>query len=83
MLFRSRTGMIISGQLVGEGFDCRKLSSLFLATPIRFSGRVTQYLGRVLRPGRDQKKARVFDYVDIKVDILKAAARQRQRVYKS
>ena len=30
--------VIATGQLIGEGFDCRNLSTLFLATPIRFSG---------------------------------------------
>lgn len=74
--------VIATGQLVGEGFDCRELSTLFLATPIRFSGRVLQYLGRVLRPAPGKKMARVFDYVDIHVDTLNKAATARQRVYR-
>jgi superfamily II DNA or RNA helicase len=53
--------VIATGQLIGEGFDSHRLSSLFLATPIRFSGRVLQYLGRVLRPAPGKNKARVFD----------------------
>ena len=73
--------VIATGQLVGEGFDCRGLSTLFLATPIRFSGRVLQYLGRVLRPAPGKKKARVFDYVDIRVDTLTRAAIARHKVY--
>ena len=73
--------LVATGQLIGEGFDLKELSTLFLATPIRFSGRVTQYLGRVLRPAPGKKKARVYDYIDVKVDVLKAAARARQRVY--
>ena len=74
--------VIATGQLVGEGFDCRELSTLFLATPIRFSGRVLQYLGRVLRPAPNKKRARVFDYVDIHVDTLTKAATARQKVYR-
>jgi superfamily II DNA or RNA helicase len=73
--------VIATGQLIGEGFDSHRLSSLFLATPIRFSGRVLQYLGRVLRPAPGKNKARVFDYVDVHVDTLANAARARQRVY--
>ena len=73
--------VIATGQLVGEGFDCRNLSTLFLATPIRFSGRVVQYLGRVLRPAPGKDVARVFDYVDIHVDTLIKAAAARQKVY--
>ena len=74
--------VIATGQLVGEGFDCPNLSTLFLATPIRFSGRVIQYLGRVLRPAPGKTVARVFDYVDIHVDTLTKAAMARQRVYR-
>jgi len=73
--------LIATGQLIGEGFDCRNLSTLFLATPIRFSGRVVQYLGRILRPAPGKEKARLFDYVDIHVDTLKNAARARQKAY--
>jgi superfamily II DNA or RNA helicase len=74
--------LIATGQLIGEGFDCKDLTTLFLATPIKFSGRLLQYLGRVLRPSPGKKYARVFDYVDVKVDTLRKAASARQRVYR-
>jgi len=73
--------LVATGQLVGEGFDSKNLTTLFLATPIRFSGRVLQYLGRVLRPAPNKVKARVFDYVDVHVPVLVKAAQERQRVY--
>lgn len=73
--------LIATGQLIGEGFDCRALAILFLATPIRFSGRVTQYLGRILRPASGKKIAIVYDYVDVKVDVLRTAAQTRQKIY--
>ncbi len=72
--------LVATGQLIGEGFDCKRLSTLFLATPIKFNGRLTQYLGRILRPAPGKVKARVFDYVD-PVGVLQAAAKARQRVY--
>jgi superfamily II DNA or RNA helicase len=74
--------LIATGQLIGEGFDCKDLTTLFLATPIKFSGRLLQYLGRVLRPAPGKKYARVFDYVDEKVATLKKAASARKRVYR-
>ena len=74
--------LISTGQLIGEGFDADNLSTLFLTTPIKFSGRVLQYLGRILRPGPDKKIARVFDYVDVNVDLLRNSAKARQMVYK-
>ncbi|MCX5888416.1 MAG: helicase-related protein [Deltaproteobacteria bacterium] len=68
--------LVATGQLIGEGFDCRDLSTLFLATPIKFSGRLLQYLGRVLRPAAPGKdKARVYDYLD-PVGVLENAATQ-------
>ncbi len=73
--------LIATGQLIGEGFDCPQLETLFLVTPIRFSGRLLQYLGRVLRPAPGKQGARVFDYVDMHVDTLVKAANARQRVY--
>ena len=74
--------VIATGQLIGEGFDCKELTTLFLATPIKFSGRLLQYLGRVLRPATGKKYARVFDYVDARVETLLKAANARQRVYR-
>jgi superfamily II DNA or RNA helicase len=73
--------VIATGQLIGEGFDCKELTTLFLATPISFSGRVLQYLGRVLRPAPGKELARVFDYVDGHVNVLQKAANARRRVY--
>jgi superfamily II DNA or RNA helicase len=73
--------LIATGQLIGEGFDCKHLTTLFLATPIKFSGRLLQYLGRVLRPATGKQYARVFDYVDVNVETLKKAANSRRRVY--
>jgi superfamily II DNA or RNA helicase len=73
--------LIATGQLIGEGFDCKSLSTLFLACPIKFSGRLIQYLGRVLRPAPGKNEALVYDYVDSKIGVLENAARARQRVY--
>jgi superfamily II DNA or RNA helicase len=74
--------LIATGQLIGEGFDLPALSTLFLTTPISFRGRVTQYLGRILRPAPGKKKAKLFDYVDNLVGVLEHSAEARQRVYR-
>lgn len=74
--------VVATGALIGEGFDAKILSSLFLATPIRFDGRLIQYLGRVLRPAPGKSRARVYDYID-PVGVLRNAARARRRVYEA
>ena len=73
--------LVATGQLIGEGFDCKELTTLFLATPIKFSGRLLQYLGRVLRPAPGKERAGVFDYVDTNVGVLASAFTARRRVY--
>lgn len=67
-------------QLVGEGFDAPDLSTLFLATPVKFSGRVLQVVGRVLRP-KDGKTPRIYDYQDNRVGVLRASARARAKIF--
>lgn len=67
-------------QLIGEGFDAPGLSSLFLATPIKFKGRVLQVVGRVLRP-KDGKTPRIYDYQDNHVGVLKASAKARAKIF--
>ena len=73
--------LLSTTQLLSEGFDSNRLGTLFLASPVRFSGRVTQIIGRLLRPGHGKKKAVIFDYIDSLVGPLQASAEARQRVY--
>ena len=75
--------LVATGQLIGDGFDCKGLSTLFLTTPIRFDGRVTQYLGRVLRPAPNKDKAKIYDYQDVHIGVLKASAKARERVFET
>ncbi len=75
------TVLVATSQLIGEGFDCPRLETLFLTTPVRFSGRLLQYIGRVMRPGAGIEKAKIYDYVDINVPQLLSAAKARKAVY--
>jgi len=75
--------LIATGQLIGEGFDCAGLSYLFLTTPIKFSGRLLQYIGRVLRPAPGKDRGVIYDYVDVHCGVFEAAARSRARVYEA
>ena len=66
--------------LIGEGFDCPGLDTLLIASPIRYSGRLKQVVGRVMRPA-DGKQPVVIDYVDSRVGLLEHQAKARRRVY--
>ncbi len=66
-----------TGALAGEGLDIPKMSRLFITTPIRWKGRVKQYVGRILRTAEGKTDAKVFDYVDSKVGILANSYRSR------
>jgi len=67
-------------QLIGEGFDCPGLSTLVLATPIKFEGRLLQVVGRIMRPA-DGKEALVIDYVDEQIPVLRRSAASRRAVF--
>lgn len=78
---RGKIKVLISTlQLVGEGFDAAGLTTLFLTTPIKFTGRLRQVIGRILRPAFG-KKPKVIDYVDEHVGVLGNSARIRRQAY--
>ncbi len=72
--------LISTLQLIGEGFDCPGLNTLVLSTPIKFEGRLLQVVGRIMRPA-EGKKARVIDYVDAEVPVLRKSAVARRQVF--
>jgi superfamily II DNA or RNA helicase len=56
--------IVATGSYIGEGFDCPRLDTVFLAAPIAFKGRLVQHVGRVIRPLPSKTTAEVHDYVD-------------------
>ncbi|MDH3347241.1 MAG: DEAD/DEAH box helicase [Desulfobulbaceae bacterium] len=74
--------LISTLQLIGEGFDCPGLSTLVLATPIKFEGRLLQVVGRIMRPA-DGKKAQVIDYQDVLVPLFRKSGMARMNVFDS
>jgi len=73
--------LIATGQLIGEGFDCKNLNMMFICSPIKFSGRVIQYIGRIMRPAKGKDRPIVYDYVDQHIGVLRKSAKGRIRVY--
>ncbi len=73
--------VLATGQLLGEGFDCKKLSRIFLTMPIKYKGRVKQYIGRVLRTSHGKNGAKIYDYADLKVGVLYATYKHRHKIF--
>ncbi|WP_319462004.1 TOTE conflict system archaeo-eukaryotic primase domain-containing protein [Micromonospora sp. RTP1Z1] len=73
--------VIATDKYVGEGYDCPKLDTLFLAHPVSFRGSMVQYVGRILRTHPGKTSVEVHDYVDERVGVLAAMWRKRSRSY--
>jgi superfamily II DNA or RNA helicase len=71
---------VATGPLIGEGFDLPEIGTLALATPLKFSGRLIQYIGRALRPAPGKDKAIILDFVD-KHPVFEHSARSRWETY--
>ena len=54
--------LFATASLLGEGFDLPQLDTLFLTTPVSFSGRVIQYAGRLHRSHANKTDVRIYDY---------------------
>ncbi len=71
--------LITTGQFFGEGSDLQNASSLFLAYPFSFKGKLVQYIGRVQR---SEKTPVIYDYHDYKIDYLNRLFLKRNKHYR-
>lgn len=74
--------ILATGQYVGEGFNCSRLDTLFLAMPIAWDGNVEQYTGRLNRTYDGKNKVTVIDYVDHHIEMFANMYSKRLRTYK-
>jgi len=73
--------IIATGQLFGEGTDISGLDTLFLVYPCSFSGKLTQYIGRITRKFNEKTSSKVYDYYDSKVSYLDRIYKRRKSYY--
>ncbi|MBF0459112.1 MAG: DEAD/DEAH box helicase [Nitrospirae bacterium] len=72
--------LVATASLIGEGFDLPDISSIFLTVPIKFSGRLIQYIGRALRTAAGKTEAKIYDFLD-QNGVLQASFKSRLRAY--
>ena len=72
-----------TGPYIGEGFDEPRLDTLFLAMPISWKGTLQQYAGRLHRLVDQKKEVRIYDYIDIHVQMLEKMYQKRLKGYAS
>jgi superfamily II DNA or RNA helicase len=75
--------LVATSGLIGEGFDCPALDTVFLAFPIKFKGSIVQHVGRILRPIPGKTQVVVHDYIDICVPVLARQYQDPARAYTS
>jgi superfamily II DNA or RNA helicase len=75
--------ILATGRFIGEGFDDPRLDTLILAMPVAWKGTVVQYAGRLHRPHAGKHEARIHDYVDVNVPVLRRMYAKRVKTYRS
>jgi superfamily II DNA or RNA helicase len=82
-LVRDGGVLVATTTLVGEGFDCPALDTLYLVVPSGNASRTTQALGRVLRTLPGKAVPHVYDFVDAATPALHRSWHRRLRVYRA
>lgn len=70
-----------SSEKIGEGFDLPVLDTMFLLLHISSENRVEQYTGRIEREYKDKEIVKVYDYVDMQINMAKAMFHKRLKKY--
>ncbi|NQE86042.1 DEAD/DEAH box helicase [Nocardia terpenica] len=79
----AETPLLIVGttSYIGEGFDCPRLDTLFLAAPVTFPKLLVQYAGRITRTHAGKTIATVHDYHDALVPVIASSLLKRASGY--
>src|SRR5438046_10603876 len=75
--------IVATGSYIGEGFDDPRLDTLFLTTPISWTGTLQQYVGRLHRMHDGKKLVEVYDYVDSEILMLARTFEKRLKGYRT
>ncbi len=75
--------ILATGSYIGEGFDDSRLDTLFLTTPISWTGTLQQYVGRLHRMHEGKRIVQVYDYADTQVPMLARMFEKRLKGYRA
>ena len=75
--------LLATGPYLGEGFDDARLDTLFLALPISWKGRLTQYAGRLHRQHDGKREVIIYDYADTNIQMFSRMFNKRCAGYKA
>jgi len=75
--------LLATGSYLGEGFDDARLDTLFLTLPISWRGRLVQYAGRLHRLFDGKREVRIYDYVDMRVQMFRTMFNKRCAGYRA
>lgn len=74
--------LVVTGRLIGEGFDYPRLDTLIMATPGACKGVVEQYAGRLNRDYDGKESVIIYDYVDSHISMFDRMYHKRLKAYK-
>ncbi|TDW16471.1 superfamily II DNA or RNA helicase [Breznakia blatticola] len=74
--------LVAIASAAGEGFDLKRLDTLFMTVPFAWEGSVAQYVGRLHREYENKQDLIIYDYVDLYVPMLERMYAKRLRTYK-
>ena len=75
--------VLATGRFLGEGFDERRLDTLFLTLPVSWKGTIAQYAGRLHRRYEQKKDVLIYDYADTNIPMLSKMYKRRLSGYSS
>ncbi len=79
----SEQAVLATGRYLGEGFDDKRLDTLFLTLPISWRCTLNQYAGRLHRIHDSKKEVVIYDYADLDVQVLARMYNRRIKDYRS
>jgi len=77
------TVLVVTFQLLGEGFDVKKLNRGFVILPFKERVMVEQAVGRIQRTCQNKDNALLYEYLDEGIGILENQFHERRNIYYS